>query len=237
MKNREPFILLFAAIYPTLLTLLYFVWLADSPGTFQKTTFLFGKAVQFSLPLLWVAFFCHEPWFLRRFSSGGVREAVGFGLLVFAATLVCHYVFLRFGPLSENANAVGAIRSKVDAFGIGQPPLFILFGLFYTLVHSGLEEYYWRWFVFRRLARHIDRRGAIFLSSVAFMAHHVVLLGSYFGYGHWLTWFGSLGVAIGGAYWSWSYHRFDSIWPAWISHGIIDAALFTVGFLVLFHFA
>jgi membrane protease YdiL (CAAX protease family) len=45
---------------------------------------------------------------------------------------------------------------------------------------------------------------------------------------------GSAAVLAAGACWSWLYLRYESIWPAWISHVIADAAVFIVGWQLLF---
>jgi membrane protease YdiL (CAAX protease family) len=135
--------------------------------------------------------------------------------------------------LAPESNAVQTIQERLNAFGIKSVTLFFALGAFYSLFHSGLEEYYWRWFVFRRLKSSMSETAAIVVSSLGFALHHLLLLGTYFGYADPLTWFCTFGVAVGGAYWAWNYHRFDSIWPAWISHGIIDAAIFTLGYFVL----
>ena len=45
---------------------------------------------------------------------------------------------------------------------------------------------------------------------------------------------GTAGVFIGGCAWSWCYLRFRSIWPGWVSHIIVDAAVFGVGWLAIF---
>ena len=111
--------------------------------------------------------------------------------------------------------------------------MFLLVGVFYSIIHSGLEEYYWRWFVFGRMKRFMPWFWAAIVSSLGFMAHHVLLLGTYFGYDSIYCWLGSLGVAIGGFYWSWLYKRSDSIWGPWISHGFIDAGIFGFGLLIV----
>ena len=56
---------------------------------------------------------------------------------------------------------------------------------------------------------------AILLSSLAFMAHHVVVLGVYFADHFWLAAVPlALCVACGGAFWAWLYQRTGSIWAA-----------------------
>jgi membrane protease YdiL (CAAX protease family) len=103
-------------------------------------------------------------------------------------------------------------------------------GTFYSLVHSGLEEYYWRWFVFGQLSRRVPLAAAIAISSLGFMAHHVLVLSQFFhGYGA-ATWFFSLCVAVGGAVWAWLYQRSGSLYGPWVSHMIIDAGLMVIGY-------
>ena len=235
MKKHEKLVLGFAIFYPFVLTLLYFVVLADSASWVQKSVFGIGKTLQFFLPVVFVAFVLRERWLIRPFRSRGVFEGIAFGVIVFCV-MVGLYLFTLKRPggyLAQDSQAVQMIQEKVGAFGIQSTALFIAFGAFYSLIHSGLEEYYWRWFVFRRLKSMMSVTAAIVVSSLGFTLHHVVLLGTYFGYSDPFAWFCIFGVAVGGAYWAWNYHRSDSIWPAWISHGIIDAAIFTIGFLVL----
>ncbi|MCL2304023.1 MAG: CPBP family intramembrane metalloprotease [Planctomycetaceae bacterium] len=235
MKKSTPFVLGFAIFYPFVLTLLYFVVLANSSPGVQKSVFGIGKAIQFLLPVVWVALVLREPWFIRSFRVRGVFEGIAFGTIVFLIILALYHFVLKQpgGYLAQDSQAARMILEKTGAFGIESTPLFLLFGAFYSLIHSGLEEYYWRGFVFRRLKSLMSTTAAVVVSSLGFAFHHLLLLGTYFGYANPFTWLCTLGVAVGGAYWAWNYHRFDSIWPAWISHGIIDAAIFTVGFFVL----
>ena len=97
-----------------------------------------------------------------------------------------------------------------------------------------MEEYYWRWFVFKRLMSSWNTGPAILVSSLGFMAHHVILMAQYFGPTGVFTYVGSAGVAIGGAYWAWLYSRKNSIGPAWLGHAIIDAAIFAIGYRIVF---
>ena len=56
------------------------------------------------------------------------------------------------------AAAAELIRDKIAGFGIDSVWKYALLAVFYSLFHSLLEEYYWRWFVFRQL-RHLCRCG------------------------------------------------------------------------------
>ena len=69
------------------------------------------------------------------------------------------------------------------------------------------------------------------LSSLAFTAHHVVILHVYLP-GHFFTAVVpfSLGVAVGGAVWAWLYEKSDNLYAPWLSHGLVDVAIFVIGY-------
>src|SRR5206468_11940133 len=122
---------------------------------------------------------------------------------------------------------------KVKSFGAGSPVAFLLLALFYSAFHSLLEEYYWRWFVFGQLSRPCRPLAAIAISSIAFAAHHVLVLGLYFGWLAPLTWLFTLAIIIGGAFWAWLYHKSDSLAAPWLSHALLDAAIFAIGYQMI----
>ena len=83
--------------------------------------------------------------------------------------------------------------------------------IFYSCVHSALDEYCWRWFVFASLRHYLGMPAAVVLASCAFSAHHIVLLGRLFGYDSPLTWSLVQAISVGGAWWCWMYARYGSI--------------------------
>jgi membrane protease YdiL (CAAX protease family) len=133
-------------------------------------------------------------------------------------------------PLGWMDVAVKPIRAKIEGFGVDTLWAYAALGVFYSLIHSFLEEYYWRWFVFAQLRRLVTVPMAVVISSLGFMAHHVLLLGTFFGWDSPLTWTFSVAVAIGGAVWAWLYHRFDSLYPVWLGHLLVDAGIFWIGY-------
>jgi membrane protease YdiL (CAAX protease family) len=167
----------------------------------------------------------------RPAARGGLVAGALFGLSVAALILAVYVLGFRGSALLGNGPA--GIRAKVDQLGMGTPALFVVLALFYSVAHSGLEEYYWRWFVFGGLRSRLTPGWAIVISSLAFTAHHVIVLGSYFGRASWITFAASLGVAIGGAVWAGIYERSGSLLGPWLSHLIVDAALMTVGYDML----
>jgi uncharacterized protein len=225
-----------AMTFPTLMAWLYFKQLGGQAGTanpLQQAAYTGGKAVQFALPVLWLWLTQGKLWALRRPRFDGWPIGVGFGLLVSAAMLGLYY--FHFRGSSVLADTPAKLRGKLHEFGIDTPAAYATLAVFIVLIHSLLEEYYWRWFVFGRLRTLIPFTPAVVLSSLAFMAHHVVLLDVYLP-GRFFTAAlpFSLAIAIGGAVWAWLYARADSVWSPWLSHALVDGALFAIGWDMMF---
>jgi hypothetical protein len=99
-------------------------------------------------------------------------------------------------------------------------------------VNSVLEEYVWRWFVFRRLAELMPERWAIVGSALGFTLHHIVAITIYLpGLTAFLA---TVGIFVGAALWSWLYCRYRSIWPGYLSHVGADIVIFVIGYRLIF---
>ncbi len=227
MRRAELVALLFAMVFPAVLTWTYFIALATAPSGVQQAAYVAGKLIQFGFPVVWVLWVRRERPQLAG-PGGGVTEGLAFGLVVLAAMLAGYHLWL--GPLGLLDAAGAEIRTKLAGFAIDTPGRYAALAAFYSLGHSLLEEYYWRWFVFGRLRGLLPAGAAIVLSSLAFTAHHVIVLGHYFGWLSPACWLFSLAVAAGGAYWAWLYQRSGSLWGPWLSHLAVDAAIFAVGY-------
>ncbi len=233
--RREGPALFFALTYPTLLAWLHFLLLAGGDGgtnPFQQAAYSGGKAVQFVFPLLFV-WWCDgclpRP---GRPHLAGMRTALVFSLLVVAGMLGLYFGVLRDSPLLSGTPEL--LRGKVGEFGVTGLPAFAALSVFIILLHSGLEEYYWRWFVFGRLRRHLRFAPAAGLSALGFMAHHVIVLAVYLP-GHFWSLVAPLSFCIfaGGLFWAWLYERTGTIWAAWLSHLLVDAGVYVIGFDLL----
>lgn len=235
MKRPSTLLLVFLLFFPLVQALLYFVIMADWNPTFQKGTYSLTKIIMFLLPLVYMIKFAREPLRVRRFNTQGLLEGSIFGIGVLIAMCILYFAWLKpIGLIGPGTPAGDAIRERVSGFDFLTPTRFLLFGGFVSLIHSGLEEYYWRWFTFGQLGRVINKYAAIIISGFGFMLHHVVIIGVYFGFAHPATWLFSFAVAIGGMYWAWLYTRKESIYAPWLSHAWIDIAIFIVGYDVLF---
>lgn len=220
----------FALVYPALFTWIYFLRMNDQPAAIQQIVFAAGKVIQFAFPVAWLLLVER-----RRIAwKGPTRNALAWGaasgLLIGGAILTIYFGCLQSSSLFETSAAV--VRAKLFGIGLTTPAAIIAMSAFYSLGHSLLEEYYWRWFVFGRLRELIPLRAAIAISSLAFMAHHVILVFTYFSW-PWAT-AASAAVAIGGALWAWRYQRDGSLWGCWISHLLVDAAIFAIAYRMAF---
>ena len=127
-------------------------------------------------PLVWVLLVggkgCH--WCDRMRA-----EAEGWPLALRSSLSAFPVYYLGLKPGGYPAAAAGPIAPRPRRWGwaarrvhrSGAP----CFGRFTRL----LEEYYWRWFLFGGLRRSMPVAAAVVLSSLAFTAHHVILLATF----------------------------------------------------------
>jgi len=209
---------------PFVAALFYFVLFSEHP----VARVLYGLTKLFTLiwPVLAFRFILHGRWRPVRWRDPahvrsiplGAAVGVGVGLLAFG---------LMQTPLGEVVRASGgSIRAKAVELGILDH--YWTFALFLALMHSLLEEYYWRWFVFGQLRRVIPVAGAHALAATSFAAHHVVIATQFFP----VAWGVVLGamVGVGGFLFSWLYARQGTLIGAWTAHALIDLALLWIGY-------
>ena len=218
----------FGLTFPSVLTLVYFVGLADASRPVQQGVYLAGKIVQFGLPLALLMRRRPRPWVLEWPSSRGAVLGGVFGLGVLLAGLALYHGVLVPQGVLDGAPAA-TIRAKVLGFGVTGPWRFLALGTFYALVHSAAEELYWRGFVFGALRNVCRTAWATLWSSAGFAAHHVILLSVFFGWGSPWTWTLSLAVGVGGAFWAWLYQRSGSLLGPWLGHLLVDTSIFIIG--------
>lgn len=218
---------LFAALFPTFATWLYFVVL---PGSrWMLPVYAACKILQFAFPLVWVLGIERaHPDLWKGPSRAGLLGGLLSGLGISAFLFIVWETLLAGGPIA--ARAAQAASAKLSAFGIETAGGYLLLAVFYSVFHSLLEEYYWRWFVFGHLRRPLPVRTAAVLSSLAFMSHHVLVVGELAGAYNPRTWLLASTVGVGGLLWAWLYHRSRSLYGPWLSHALVDAALLWIGY-------
>jgi membrane protease YdiL (CAAX protease family) len=245
--------LVLGLVLPTLVTWIYFDALSSFPPWMQQLAYGLGKASQFALPLVVIAVWGQWwrgmiPWWKLEESAEGSSAAskalegwdrlarpvgaIAVGLAIGCLMLVVYRFWLLPNGVVETARVEG--EAKLHALGMKSPWGLLGLAAFYSLLHSGLEEWYWRGFVFAGWKGRIGTQASLVVSSLGFMSHHVLVLAKFFGWMSIWTVITSAGVAIGGAIWAWMLWRSRRLLPGWISHAIVDAAIFAIAWHLIF---
>jgi membrane protease YdiL (CAAX protease family) len=245
-EGREPGLawLVVAATLPTAAAWAYFVVLRDHPAA--PAAYAAAKLVQFALPVAAWLLASSGPRARSREPARGDRRnpraearrlvtVIAIGLATGAALsagVLASRLLLAGDPALDLVGA--AVAERVAGYALDSPARYLAFALFLSLVHSGLEEYYWRWFLLGRLRTRLPALAATTLSSLAFTAHHVVVVAGYVPPGRWpLIVAGSLGVFVGGLVWGWLYLDHRGLLAPWLSHALVDVAVLALGWQLM----
>jgi CAAX protease family protein len=216
----------------------YFVVLAPDAGDpqanpYMRSAYAACKFLQFALPVAWLRFADPAALRPRRLNARGLITGLAFGVGVGVLVAVLYFGWFAGSP--AGAELAGRVRYRMTLSGVNSPALYARFAVGLAVLHSLLEEYYWRWFVYGRLRIHLPRAAALILAGLAFMAHHVVILSVFFPTSHWSAVVPmSLATAVGGIFWAWLYDRSGSLAAPWLSHIVVDAVLCWVGYKLVF---
>jgi hypothetical protein len=216
--------LLLTVPLPMLGTTLAMVWYPDA--VWAKALFFLAKLWLVAAPILYLVLIEKRRPRVPRWSSRGILAAHITGVVTFVAIVG---VYLLVGRTWIDLEPVTA---KAAQLGLDRWPVYLLGALYWCTVNSLLEEYFWRWFVFKRLSALVPPMQAVILSGGLFTLHHIVALSTYFDWR--VTALASLGVFIGGVTWSWLYARYGNLYAAYISHVWADLAVFGVGAWLFF---
>lgn len=217
-----------AAVVPLLGSLIYFVAFAGQ--SWARWTYVLVKVFTLVWPL------AATVWILGRklpridWSAPRHRRALAAGLLLGGAAAVAMLLVMRTQLGAELLAFAPRIRDKVAQLGVLDH--YVAFALFLSFAHSGIEELYWRWFVFGRLREVLSLPLALVIASLAFTSHHVVIMAQYVS----LSWViaGTGAVALAGAAWCLMYERQKTLTGAWLSHILVDLAVLWIGYRMLF---
>jgi membrane protease YdiL (CAAX protease family) len=155
------------------------------------------------------------------------------GLLIFVVMMGSYLLLGRFIN-------VDALTQRARVTGFLRPLPFAIVFLYVILINSLLEEYVWRWFVYRHVETLMPKAPgeparrvvAVMATALLFTVHHVIALSAWVG--PLLVGLGSFGVFMGALIWSAIYARERSIWPCYISHVLADFAILLIAYDLLF---
>ena len=219
--------LLLAAVLPTVAAWLYFVHWGQEP--FVRALYAGSKVVQFALPVAWLLIMRQTEYWVQRPRISGVGSALAFGLGVGLLIIVVYAAWLR--NVEALADFPELLYARLTALGLATPARYLGMALFLSVAHSFLEEYYWRWFFCAHVKWHTGSWWAVLLSSLAFTAHHVIVVACFLPPGAWAFTAAFSGtVLVGGIFWARHYTHHNSLVAVWLSHMLVDVAIMSVGY-------
>ena len=219
-------LLTFCSILPFVASLFYF--LPTDPTPQVKLLIILAKFFLLVAPVLfWKVFDLPGSWrdFLQLLHRRITRGIV-LGLVMGGCIAIGFFVL----PSSVRELGLARIHKKISVLGIENH--FFVYLLFLAFAHSLLEEFYWRFFIFRGWLRRIRFRPvAHLISAICFTLHHWVVTVHYFGF--YLGMLLGSGVLMAGLIWQYVFEKEKSLTTVWVSHVIADLVLMAVGLRAL----
>ena len=216
--------LLLAAPAPSFGILAFLHWW---PGPTGNALYMLGKSVLYLTPLVWWKVVMRGAAFpVKRPPPGTLRDGILLGAGLGGVIVLLYWIIAR--PLVDPSGLQAAAAKS----GFDDPATYAWMAVGICLVNALLEEYAFRWFLYGRCRALLGPVAGAVVGALIFTAHHVFVLTAYVGPG--LVWLGAFGVFVGGLLWTWLYERKDSVWPAYVSHIVVDVALLGIGASILF---
>ncbi len=202
----------------------YFIF---SEASVSQALYAATKVFIFLWPLFWLASA------RKLFPKGMIRHKASLIWGLFSGLFICLIVAGVYALWQNQLfSDLSGIQEKAVDFGLITPFRYLLFSLFLSFIHSLLDEYYWRWFVFKGLQIWFSWLTAAVLGSLAFAFHHYLVLSQFFPISLTLL-FGTL-VGVAGFFWSFLYKKTGSLLGPWLSHASVNLAVMGVGYFLLF---
>ena len=227
-NTRRWVIVLPALVLPAIGAFFYFfLW----HGTTTANVLYSGvKLFTVVYPMVCAIWLLRIPIPLRGRSLRYHLRAVPAGFVLGLAIVGVAFLLLQtpIGPVVNES----ADKMREHLAGTVWLKYYIPLALMLSIIHSLIEEVYWRWFVYGQLSLLIPRGWALALGAVAFSLHHIVVLLQFFDPVVALAF--SACVGIGGFFWSLMMDRQKTLAGAWISHIVVDLGVFGLGYWLLF---
>jgi uncharacterized protein len=197
-----------------------------APGVIGQVVVVICGLWMLLFPILWTVRVDRRLLNLTRFEHKGLLTGAILGAVMFSLILGFYWFWGRslLNPIE--------IRAKAQQIGLSGVIQFHMAGLYLSFINSLVEEYVWRWFVYRKCEVLMSRRNAVWVSALFFTVHHTFILLAYTQ--NWqVVLVGTLGVFLAGIIWSRCYQIYRSILPSYISHVAADLALHIMAWNIL----
>ncbi len=191
-----------------------------------KVVFIVSKVWMLMLPAVWLLGIDHKIPTPEKTAAGGIRMGLVSGLAISG------FVIGAAMLLSHQMIDGDFFKEMMATVGLNRKGLYLGAAVYWVCINSILEEYVWRWFVVRQFGKLFKPSGAIVMSALGFTLHHLLAMQVYFSWT--VALLGSFFIFIGGVWWSWMFIRYKTIWPGWLSHALVDIAVFGTGYFLIF---
>jgi uncharacterized protein len=189
-----------------------------APGAIGQVIALCCGIWMLLFPIAWHYAIDRQQLRLRVHRNDGWLVGIILGIIM-CGVILCSYWFVGKDWLD-----ITDIRARVERMGINIPLAVFGFGTFQTLVNSLIEEYVWRWFVYRHCQILWSKNWAIFICAAFFTLHHIILMVAYCP--DWqVVAIGSMAVFSAGVLWARCARIYKSLLPSYLSHIAADLAL------------
>ncbi len=215
---------------PTLGVLAAMVFPLTQGTMVGKSVYFIAKVWLVAFPFTWRLLVERQPLSLSPLKPEKRNQALSAGAA--SGAIIASGIIAGYFIVGRHVIDAAALNRAAAENGIDSRTLYVLFALGLTLFNSLIEEYVWRWFVYRQCERLMPSSIAVVASALMFTVHHYFALRDQMGPTP--TLLACAGIFIGGCAWSSLYRRYRSIWPGYVSHVLADAAVFIVGWMLLY---
>jgi len=202
-----------------------------APGSAGNIVYALCKGVLYGMPLVWLLFVVHQPLSLSPLKKDGGLRRSGLRFGVFSGLALGGGIFLLGSSVGHWQQPAPLYDIAVRS-GFAEKWQYLLLAAHLCFVNALLEEYAFRWFLYGRCRVLLPPKTAMVVAALIFTTHHVIVLSAFFDWP--LVLIASCGVFVGGLIWTWSYEKYNSIWPGYISHALVDVAVLAIGWKLVF---
>lgn len=159
------------------------------------------------------------------FKKDGFLTGILLGLFVFIFLFGGYFIIRNFVDFS---NIVPNLESNM---GITKSN-FIFVCLYIAFINSFLEEFFFRGFAFLQLQKYFSIKFAYIFSSFTFAIYHVAMMVNWVS--TFILFLAIVGLFIAGVIFNYLNHKYNSLFPSWITHLMANLSINSVG-IILFN--
>ena len=197
-----------------------------TPGMVGQIILIISQIWLLVLPIVWVSWVEQQPLAIPPLKRRDWITGTLVGLLMFSLILAIYWLLARHW-----INGVEVLNKAQQVVKVNQLS-FLVGCIYFALINSLIEEYLWRWFIYRRCEELVSQRVAVFLAAFFFTLHHIIVLAFYVDWR--MVVLGTLAVFVAGVVWSECYRRYRSIWSSYLSHSMAGLAIYIAAWQILF---